>query len=160
MVLSSVAKGVNQVVIFQLAGEFYGIDIRAVKEIILPLRVTPVPGSSHLIEGVISLRGQVIPILDLRKKFGFDRLATNKGGRIVVTEVDGLVMGLQVDGVSEVLRISAQDIEPPPPAVMGSRAGFIGGVAKLDDRLVVILDLTELYRTEDYQGALDAVAGG
>lgn len=151
---------VDQVVIFQLAGESYGIDIRAVKEIILPMRVTPVPGSSNLIEGIISLRGQIVPILDLRKKFGFDRAAEAGAGRIVVTEVDGLVMGLQVDGVSEVLRISAEDVEPPPPAVVGGEAGFIGGVAKLGGRLVVILDLAELYRTEDCQGAISAVTGG
>jgi purine-binding chemotaxis protein CheW len=130
-----------QLVSFNIGGEEFGVDILKVQEINRMLEVTRVPNAPEYVDGVINLRGKVIPIIDLRRRFGMDRKEHDKNTRIVVVELQGKVVGFVVDAVSEVLRIPKSVTEPPPPIVAGINADYITAVGKLDDRLLILLDL-------------------
>lgn len=132
-----------QLVSFHLGGEEYALDILRVQEIIRMQDLTRVPNSPAFVEGVINLRGRVIPVVGLRKRFGLTPIAAGKHTRIVVVEVHGTVVGLVVDSVSEVLRIAADTIEPPPRLGKVDRE-FVSGVGKLENRLLLLLDVDHL----------------
>jgi purine-binding chemotaxis protein CheW len=108
-----------------------------------------VPQAPHYVEGVINLRGKVIPIIDLRKRFNLEIKAHDKNTRIVVVDINGSIMGMIVDAVSEVLRLPADTIEPPPELVTGINSEYIKGVAKLKDRLLIFLDLSMVVAAEE-----------
>ncbi|HTY60160.1 MAG TPA: chemotaxis protein CheW [Bacteroidota bacterium] len=130
-----------QLVSFNIGGEEFGVDILKVQEINRMLEVTRVPNAPEYVDGVINLRGKVIPIIDLRRRFDMERKEHDKNTRIVVVELQGKVVGFVVDAVSEVLRIPKSVTEPPPPIVAGINAEYITAVGKLDDRLLILLDL-------------------
>lgn len=130
----------EQLVVFRLADEFYGLDIGSVQEIITWQPVTRVPRTPVFVEGIINLRGNVIPVIDLRKRFELKQAQVAGETRIVVVEIGSLVVGLVVDGVSEVLRVQAAQIEPPSVVITGIDMEFIRGVAKTDDRLIILLN--------------------
>jgi len=132
-----------QLVSFHLAGEEYALDILRVQEIIRTQELTRVPNSPAFVEGVINLRGRVIPVVGLRKRFGLDPIPADKHTRIVVVEVHGTVVGLVVDSVSEVLRIATDTIAPPPRLGKVERE-YIQGVGKLENRLLLLLDVDHL----------------
>ncbi|WP_051183076.1 chemotaxis protein CheW [Desulfocurvibacter africanus] len=134
-----------QLVTFSIAEEEFGVEILLVKEIIRPMSVTKVPNAPVFVEGVINLRGQVIPIIDLRKRFGLATSKLDKNTRIIVVEMSRMRVGFVVDAVSEVLRISAGTVEPPPAMVAGVESEFIKGVGKLDSHLLILLDLEKLF---------------
>lgn len=134
----------QQYVAFELAGETYGVDIACVREIYNWKKATTVPQAPSFVEGVINLRGSVVPVIDLRKRFGLPETEPTKDTRIVVVEMKGLTIGMVVDAVSEVLRISSDQVEPPPPVVVGIGAEFIVGVAKLEERLIILVDLEKV----------------
>lgn len=134
-----------QLVTFKLENEEFGVDILKVQEINRMVNITRIPNAPHFVEGVINLRGKVIPIVDLRKKLGFQSKEYDKSTRIIVVELDGLVIGFIVDSVSEVLRIPSNTIEPPPSMVAGIESEYIEGVGKLDDRLLILLDLKKVF---------------
>ncbi len=129
-----------QLVSFSIGEEEFGVDILKVQEINRMPAVTHVPDTEEHVKGVINLRGKVIPILDLRKMFGFAPREHDKNTRIVVLELSGTTVGMVVDAVREVLRIPARVLEAPPAAVAGSGSGFITSIAKLDDRMLILLD--------------------
>lgn len=131
----------QQLVVFALANEHYGVSIAAVESIIKPQAITLVPHAPRFVEGVTNLRGKVLPVIDLRKRFGLAAAAPTKDTRIIVVEVPGATVGVIVDGVSEVLRIRPETIEPPSPLVTTVESSFITGIAKIDERLVILLDL-------------------
>ena len=131
-----------QLVSFHVGGEEFGLDILRVQEIIRVQQLTRVPNSPDFVEGVINLRGKVIPVIALRKRFGLQILAQDKQTRIVV-EVKGTVLGFMVDSVSEVLRIPADTVEPPPRLGKVERE-YVSGVGKLNDRLLILLDVDRL----------------
>jgi purine-binding chemotaxis protein CheW len=133
-----------QLVSFMIGGEECGVDILKVQEINRMLEVTRVPNTPEYVDGVINLRGKVIPILDLRRRFNWDRKEHDGNTRIVVVELTGKVVGFVVDGVREVLRIPGSVTEPPPPIVAGLQAEYITAVGKLEDRLLILLDLEKL----------------
>ena len=133
-----------QLVSFNIGTEEFGVDILKVQEINRMVEITRVPQAPHYVEGVINLRGKVIPIVDLRKRFSLELKEHDKNTRIVVVDVDGTVMGMVVDSVSEVLRLPANTIVPPPEIVTGINSEYIKGVAKLDDRLLIFLDLSKV----------------
>ena len=137
-----------QLVSFHLAGEEYALDILRVQEIIRTQELTRVPNSPAFVEGVINLRGRVIPVVGLRKRFGLDPIPADKYTRIVVVEVHGTVVGLVVDSVSEVLRVAANTIAPPPRLVKVDRE-FICGVGKLENRLLLLLDVDHLLSSQE-----------
>lgn len=133
-----------QLVSFKIGSEEFGVDILEVQEINRMVDITKVPQAAHYVEGVINLRGKVIPIIDLRKRFNMEVKEADKNTRIVVVDIDGSIMGMVVDSVSEVLRLPADTIEPAPEIVMGIDSEYIKGVAKLEDRLLIFLDLSKV----------------
>jgi purine-binding chemotaxis protein CheW len=120
-----------------------------VQEIIRMMDITKVPRAPDFVEGVINLRGKVIPIIDLRKRFGLSTRDHDKHTRIIVIEINNMIVGFVVDSVSEVLRIPASTVEPPPPVVSGLESEYISGVGKLEDRLLILLDLNKLLSGEE-----------
>lgn len=134
-----------QLVTFGLGSEEFAVDILAVQEINRMMSLTRVPQSPPEVEGVINLRGKIIPVVDLRKRFGMKQVDHNEQSRIIVVEVHGKVIGFIVDRVSEVLRISNKIVEPAPSMVCSVDSDFIAGVGKLDDRLLILLDLSKLF---------------
>jgi purine-binding chemotaxis protein CheW len=133
-----------QLVSFMIGEEEFGVDILKVQEINRMSAVTRVPNAPEYVDGVINLRGKVIPIIDLRRRFGIERREHDKNTRIVVVELQGKVVGFVVDAVREVLRIPGSVTEPPPAAVADVNSEFITAVGKLDDRLLILLDLEKV----------------
>jgi purine-binding chemotaxis protein CheW len=138
-----------QLVTFSTGDEEFGVDILRVQEIIRTMAITKVPKSPEFVEGVINLRGKVIPIIDLRRRFGLQSKEHDKHTRIIVIEINTMIVGFVVDSVSEVLRIPASTVEPPPPVVAGLESEYISGVGKLEDRLLILLDLDRLLSRAD-----------
>ncbi len=138
-----------QLVTFKLGTEEFGVDILKVQEINKMMSITKIPNAPTFIEGVINLRGKIIPIVDLRKRLGFRDQPYDKSTRIIVVELDGLVLGFIVDSVSEVLRIPENTIEPPPSMVAGIESEYIEGVGKLDDRLLILLELKKVFSSPE-----------
>src|SRR5438270_468874 len=147
----------RQLVVFQLGAELYGVEIARVHEIIRLQTVTRVPRSPAFVEGVINLRGKVIPVVDLRRRFGLPTADHTRASRIVVVEIGDQVVGIVVDGVSEVLRVSSVIVEPPSPVVAGIDSEYLSGIAKLPERLVILLDLDRILAKEERR-ALEATA--
>ncbi|HCR13261.1 MULTISPECIES: chemotaxis protein CheW [Solidesulfovibrio] len=138
-----------QLVTFSIGEEEFGVDILSVQEIIRMMDITKVPRAPEFVEGVINLRGKVIPIIDLRRRFGLSTRDHDKHTRIIVIEINNMIVGFVVDSVSEVLRIPASTVEPPPPVVSGLESEYISGVGKLEDRLLILLDLNKLLSGEE-----------
>jgi purine-binding chemotaxis protein CheW len=140
-----------QLVTFSIGDEEFGVDILKVQEIIRTMEITKVPKAPDFVEGVINLRGNVIPIIDLRKRFGLETREHDKHTRIIVIEINKTIVGFIVDSVSEVLRIPSDTVEPPPPVVAGIESDYINGVGKLEDRLLILLDLDKLLSGEEVE---------
>lgn len=139
-----------QLVSFSLDQEEYGVDVLKVREIIRVPVVTRVPNTPHYVDGVINLRGKVIPIISMRKKFGLMETENDKQTRIMVMDVDGELMGFTVDAVSEVIRISGSEIQPSPAVVAsGIDQDCIAGVINQAERLLVLLDLEKMFSAEE-----------
>jgi purine-binding chemotaxis protein CheW len=134
----------TQVVSFKLGSEEYGVDIAQVQEINRMVSVTHVPRAPQFMEGVINLRGQLIPIIDLRARFGMPRAEHTKNTRIVVSEIGSKRVGMVVDSVSEVLRLPVDQIEAAPDMITGVDTEYIRGVGKIEDRLIILLDLGKI----------------
>lgn len=146
---TSVLLGDEQLVGLELAGELYGVEIGKIQEIIRMQPITTVPNGPAFVEGVTNLRGRVIPVMDLRKRFGLPVGDAGHRARIVVAELGAHTVGLIVDAVSEVLRVSADAVEPPSSLVTTADSAYLRGVAKLGERLVLLLDLSRLLSTEE-----------
>jgi len=138
-----------QLVTFGISEEEFGIDILKVQEIIRTMAITKVPNSPPYVEGVINLRGKVIPVIDLRSRFDMEYRNHDSHTRIIVLQIHGMIVGFVVDEVSEVLRIQSNTVEPPPPVVSGIESEYIKGVGKLDNRLLILLDLDKLIPIEE-----------
>lgn len=133
-----------QLVTFTIGQEEFGVDILRVQEIIRMMTITKVPNAPDFVEGVINLRGSVIPIIDMRKRVGMQANTRDSQTRIIVMDLQGQVVGFVVDAVREVLRIKESTIEPPPAIVAAVGAEYIKGVGKLHDRLLILLELDKL----------------
>ena len=151
--------GTMQLVSFRLAQEEFGIEITKVQEIILMGEITRVPQTPNYIKGLINLRSTVIPIVDLRLRFGLNEQPTTDETRIMVVNVRGKTLGIIVDAVSEVLRISEEQIAPPPPTVAGLGHEYLTGLVKLESRLLILLDIDKILQQEEVAAA-DALASG
>jgi len=139
-----------QLVSFHIDNEEFGVEILKVQEIIRMMAVTKVPNAPCFIEGVINLRGRVIPIIDLRIRLGLERISHNNSTRIIVLEISNKTIGFIVDSVNEVLRIPKSIIETPPDIVSGGiNSEYITAVGKLDDRLLILLDLEKILSSEE-----------
>ncbi|MEM6459314.1 MAG: chemotaxis protein CheW [Planctomycetota bacterium] len=144
-----------QLVSFEIGDEEYAIPILAVQEINRLMPITRVPHGPPAVRGVINLRGRIIPVIDMRQRFGLDAAGDDGDARIVVVEVGaaGRVIGFTVDRVHEVLRLSPDIVDPAPTAGASINADYIRGVGKLDDRLLILLDLDRLFTREDFAAA-------
>ncbi len=141
---SDTGEDLLQLVSFKIGEEEFGVDILFVREINRMVEITRVPKSPEYVEGVINLRGKVIPIVSLRKRMGMPEKELDKDTRIVVVELEDQLIGFVVDAVSEVLRISRNITEPPPETASGVDAEYITGIAKMDERLLILLNLNRL----------------
>jgi purine-binding chemotaxis protein CheW len=150
-----------QAVCFMLGSEEYALDIAQVQEIIRLPEIRSVPRSPDFVEGVVNLRGKILPVIDLRKRFNLPAGDPTRKSRIVVVNLPPIYVGLQVDAVTEVLQIPVGAVEPAPDLVMTSLdASYIRGIAKLDARLLVVLDLGRILAPREVEalaGAGDAL---
>jgi purine-binding chemotaxis protein CheW len=135
-----------QIVGFRVGNETFGVPIALVHEIVRVPDITAVPEAPNCVEGVINLRGKIISVVDLRKRFGEKEISAAKKNRILVAEFDGKLVGLIVDAASEVLKIAPSDIEPPPNVFDESDVNYVTGVGKLNGRLVIMVDLSKILR--------------
>jgi len=133
-----------QLVSFHIEEEEFAVDILNIQGINRMMNITRVPNTPAFVEGIINLRGQVIPVVNLRKRLGFPPKEPDKATRIIVVEIGKRVIGFIVDSVNEVLRISSSITEPPPPMVAGIDSEYITAVGKLEDRLLILLDLEKV----------------
>jgi purine-binding chemotaxis protein CheW len=139
-----------QLVSFKLDNEEYGIEVLKVREIIRMIPITHMPNTPSYVEGIINLRGKIIPVVSMRKKFGLMEREDCTQTRIVVMDISGELMGFVVDSVSEVIRISGSEIQPPPNVVSGGiDQECITGVINQTERLLVLLDLERLFSHEE-----------
>jgi purine-binding chemotaxis protein CheW len=138
-----------QLVTFNIGKEEFGVDILHVQEINRMTHITKVPNAPHFVEGVINLRGRVIPVIDLRLKLKIEKKEYDKNTRIIVVEVDNKTIGFIVDSVNEVLRIPANLTEVPPDMVSGVESEFIKSVGKLEDRLLILIDIQKVIQTNE-----------
>lgn len=144
------ATDVRQLVIFELAGGSYGVDIQFVREINRMIDIRPIPKAPNFVEGIINLRGTIIPVVDLGLRFGLEPTEKSKDTRIVVIESGEHTLGMKVDEVSEVLRIPTDEIDSANNmTTTGIDMDFVEGVGKIDDRLILILNPDKLFTAEE-----------
>jgi len=141
-----------QLVTFGVGDEEFAVDILAVQEINRMMPLTRVPQSPPEVEGVINLRGRILPVINLRRRFGLEDGERTSASRIIVVDVHNQTLGFIVDRVHEVLRIDSGIVDPPPDMVCCVRLDCIAGVGKLDDRLLILLDLERLFAPADVSG--------
>ncbi len=142
-------QDVRQFVCFMLAGEEYGIPILRVQEIIRYSTLTRIPQSADFVEGVLNLRGRVIPVIDLRKRFNIPENQMDESKRIVVVEIDKRIIGLIVDSVTEVRSIDDDQVSPPPHMGTAVNSDFISGMGQVEERLIMLLNLDSAFSEEE-----------
>ena len=147
--LAKEARQEVQLACFRVGSELYALDIMRIKEIIRPQKLTPVPKAPSFIEGVINLRGAVIPVADLRKRFDQPISDENRKNRIVICSLAGKIIGLLVDEVTEVKRFQRHEIAPAPQFIKGPEADYFLGVARRDDELIMLINLEKVLSTEE-----------
>ena len=141
----------HQVVGFRIGNETYGVRIGSVREIVRVPEITIVPNAPEAIEGVINLRGRIIPVMDLRKRFGNVSVQPDKKNRILVVELESRLLGLIVSSASEVLKIPPSEIEPPGTVFAEGESSYVTGVGKLKGRLIILLDIARLLRRPEFK---------
>ena len=149
--MSEIENQIIQLVSFKLGKEEFGVDILKVQEINRMLEITEMPNSPDFVEGIVNLRGRIIPVIDLKKRLQLPTKEHDNSTRIIVVELGGKTVGFIVDEVSEVLRIESNITEPPPEMVAGIESDFITAVAKLEDKLLILLDLNKVLSQEEEQ---------
>jgi purine-binding chemotaxis protein CheW len=146
----------KQFISFSIGEEEYGLELLRVKEVIRIREITWLPKAPSFVKGIINLRGDVIPIIDLRDKFGLEAKEATAMTRVIVVEVEGRMIGMVVDSASQVVRIPADQIDPPPPMLGGFSQEFITGVGKLEDKLIILLN-TDAILTMEEMNALSTI---
>ena len=134
----------NQFVVFMLGDEKYGVDILNVSTISEYLEVTKVPDAPVYVEGIINLRGDIIPVINLKKRFNIAEKEISDETRIIIYSIEGVAIGFLVDEASQVMRINDEDVEPTPSILRGSDREYISGVGKQDGRIIIILDFAKI----------------
>ncbi len=163
----------EQLVIFELSGEAYGINVAQVQSIMPMQDIIAVPGAPPFIEGVVNLRGAVVPVVDLRRRFGLSLPAANNGGNgrskarrksvIVIAELNDLQIGLIVDKVTEVIKIPQSAIEPPSPLLANVDTAYLRGIGRFvhegeeEEKIVILLDLVRVFSLDEQQGLAQPV---
>jgi purine-binding chemotaxis protein CheW len=150
---------VTQLISFMVGAEEYGLELMKVKEVIRVRNVTFLPKAPACVKGVINLRGDIIPIIGLRDRFGLPSIEQTAMTRVIVVEVEGRLVGMVVDSASQVVRIPADQIDPPPHLMGNAARGFITGVGKMDDKLILTIDASKILDAEEMReiaGSLEA----
>jgi purine-binding chemotaxis protein CheW len=140
----------EQLVAVRLGNETYGVDISKIHGIITMQPITRIPRTPDFVNGVINLRGRVVPVVDLRKRFGLEVTGATRETRIVIVETGDQTIGMVVDGVSEVLTIPADAIDPPSPVATGAGTEYIRGIGKIEDRLIILLDIGKVLARDEF----------
>ena len=140
-----------QVVGFRIGNETFGVRIGSVREIVRVPEITAVPSAPETVEGVINLRGKIIPVMDLRKRFGQSDIQPDKKNRILVVELENKLVGLIVNAASEVLKIAPSEIEAPGTLFAEGESSYVTGVGKLKGRLIILLDISKLLHRPEYK---------
>ncbi|MHC4250281.1 MAG: chemotaxis protein CheW [Planctomycetota bacterium] len=140
-----------QVVTFTLGREEYAIDILQVQEIVMMTEITRMPRAPKFIEGIVNLRGQMIPIIDMRKRFDLAEAEHDSETRIIIVEIAGELVGMVVDGVREVIRLPDSAISPPPPMIQGISAEYLNGIGQIGERLLIMLDLGKILSADEQE---------
>ncbi len=146
---TAVVEEIVKFVTFALGSEKYAVPVLRVKEIIAKYDVAPLPKTPVFVEGIISLRGDIIPVVDLRKRFDLPVKVRTDETRLIVLEMDDFFVGIEVDEVFEVLKINAGQIEPPPALVAGLESDYLEGVCEIGGRLITILNLDEIFSPQE-----------
>jgi purine-binding chemotaxis protein CheW len=146
----------QQLVIFKVGTEDFAVDILLTKEVVLMREITPVPETQEYVEGVMNLRGNLVPVLDLRKRLRTASISSHVEQRIVIANIDGKLTGLIVDGASEVVRVTDEAIEPPPDIITEMGADYIAGVINVNGRFITLIDLKKAL-TEEISCELEQV---
>lgn len=136
-------------ILFELAGTAYAVASEVVQQIEMVEHITPVPNAPAFVDGVVFVRGQVVPVVNLRARFGFERISCNLKTRLMVVARQGRVVGLLVDSAREFITFADAQISPPPEAVTGLSGKYLAGIAKASDRLVLILNIDEVLEFQD-----------
>ena len=156
-------------VTFQVGDEEYGVDIRCITEVVRPLKITPLPRMPEFIEGVVNLRGVIIPIVDLRKRFALSQIEENpRKMRMLITKgalpgASGAgreLLGVVVDSVNEVIHIRKQEIEQAPGVARGQHSEFITGMGKIGDRLITLIDIEKILNLQERSALAEAAHAG
>lgn len=147
-----------QLVGFRIGKETFGVPIGVVHEIVRVPEITSVPDAPEYVEGVINLRGKIISIVDLRKRFGETQIESNRKNRILVAEIDHKIIGLIVDAASEVIRLPHGEIEAPPEVFEENELKYVTGLGKLNERLVILIDLTKVLQKGELRRLGDLAA--
>jgi len=164
-----VVEDTVQMVTFQVGAEEYGLDITSITEVIRPLKITPLPRMPEFVEGVINLRGAIIPIVDLRKRFALPANTENrKTVRMMI--IRGAIygasgtgkepLGLVVDSVQEVLHVPKKNIDQTPQAARGEHSTFVAGMGKVGERLIILIDITRILSQEERSALVEAKHAG
>ncbi len=133
-----------QLIGFRIGRETFGVPIGLVREIVRMMKITAVPEAPDYVEGVINLRGRIIPVIDLRKRFREPGIASDKRNRILVAEMEGRLVGLIVDAASEVLKIAQGEIDPPPELLQENDLSYVTGLGKRNGKLIILVDVRKL----------------
>ena len=139
----------KQMIIFDIGNEKFGIKITRIHEIIRMKGITELPDSSEYFAGIVNRRGDIISVVDLRKRFGLEEIIETDNTRIIVIGFQGNDVGLIVDGVSEVLHIDESDIDDPPQSMVGIKDDYLQGIVKVEEDIVIILDLDNLLESKE-----------
>ncbi len=152
--------GESQLVVFVMENEEFACSIQNVREVLKMIKVTPLPRSLDFVEGVINMRGEVLPVIDLRKRFGLPEAERTDESRIIIVEVEERMVGLIVDSVREVLSMPDEQIQEAPSQVAGGKTDLIMGVGKVEDRMLIILDLNRILTSEEQMALEDISRAG
>jgi len=145
----------NQLVTFQLGEELYGINIMDVKEIVRVQAIRAIPNAPSYVEGIFNLRSEIIPIINLHKRFHLKKLKTSEEDELlsgfVILDIDGMKLGIIIDRISRVITIEKQDVQPPPQMLTGIGAEYIQGVVRQEEGYLIILDIRDLFNPKELQ---------
>jgi purine-binding chemotaxis protein CheW len=149
----------NQLVTFQLGEELYGINIMDVKEIVRVQAIRAIPNAPVYVEGIFNLRSEIIPIINLHKRFNLKKVLTSEEDELlsgfIIIDIDGMKLGVIIDRVSRVVTINKDDIQPPPQMLSGIGAEYIQGVVRQDQGYLIILDIRDLFNPKELQKIAD-----
>jgi purine-binding chemotaxis protein CheW len=146
--MAETVEAAGTFILFTVADASYAVSSELVQHMEMVEHVTPVPNAPSFIDGVVFSRGQVVPVVNLRARFGFPRVAPDLRARLVIVRGNGRLAGLVVDAAREFVRIPASAVQPPPEGISGLSGRYLAGVATIGDRLVLVLELEELLKTD------------